>query len=61
MPSITGAGVDVPLEHHPTIGDVISNRYLKVMLKIPKKGHLPTPDLSDVFDFDFVGFWLFRT
>ena len=35
--------VNVPIEHHPTIGDVISNRYLKVMFKIPKKGHLPTP------------------
>ena len=34
--------VDVPIEHHPTIGDIISNRYLKVMFKIPKKGHLPT-------------------
>ena len=37
--------VNVPIEHHPTIGDVISNRYLKVMFKIPKKGHLPTPDI----------------
>ena len=35
--------VNVPIKHHPTIGDVISNRYLKVMFKIPKKGHLPTP------------------
>ena len=49
MPSITGAGVDVPLEHHPTIGDVISNRYLKVMFKIPKKGHLPTPQFYALF------------
>ena len=30
------------LKHVPTIGD-ISNRCLKVMFKIPKKGHLPTP------------------
>ena len=28
----------------PIIGDIISNRYLMVMFKIPKKGHLPTPD-----------------
>ena len=34
--------VNVPIEHHPSIGDIISNRYLKVMFKIPKKGHLPT-------------------
>ena len=30
------------VSHHPTIGDIISNRYLKVMFKISKKGHLPT-------------------
>ena len=35
--------VNVPMEHHPTIGGMISNTYLKVMFKIPKKGHLPTP------------------
>ena len=35
--------VNVPIEHHPSIGDIISNRYLKVMFKIPEKGHLPTP------------------
>ena len=35
--------VNVPIEHHPTFGDIMSNRYLKVMFKIPKKGHLPTP------------------
>ena len=34
--------VNVPIEHHPSIGDTISNRYLKVMFEIPKKGHLPT-------------------
>ena len=36
--------VNVPIEHHPSIGDIISNRYFKVMFKIPKKGHLTTPD-----------------
>ena len=36
-------GIDVPIKHHPTIGNTISNRYLKVMFNIPKKGHLPTP------------------
>ena len=39
--------VNVPIEHHPTIGDIISKKYLKVMFKIPKKkGHLPFPDLG---------------
>ena len=28
--------VNVLIEHHPTTGDIISNRYLKVMFKIPK-------------------------
>ena len=36
--------VNVLIEHHPTIGDIITNKYLKVMFKIPKTGHLPTPD-----------------
>ena len=31
--------------HHPTIGDIISNRYGKCS-KSPKKGHLPTPVLG---------------
>ena len=35
--------VNVLIEYLPTIGDLISNRYLEVMFKIPKKGHLPTP------------------
>ena len=35
--------VNVLIEHHPTIGDIITNKYLKVMFKIPKTGHLPTP------------------
>ena len=37
--------VNVLVEHHPNIGDIISNRYLKklVMFKIPKMGHLPNP------------------
>ena len=35
--------VNVPIEHHPSIGDIISNRYLKVMSNIPKMGHLTTP------------------
>ena len=35
--------LNVPIEHHPSIGDIISNRYLKVMSNIPKMGHLPTP------------------
>ena len=35
--------VNVLIEHHPTIGDIITNKYLEVMFKIPKTGHLPTP------------------
>jgi hypothetical protein len=35
--------VDVLIEHHTNIGDIISNRYLKVMFKIPKMGNLPNP------------------
>ena len=35
--------VNVLIEHQPTIGDIITNKYLKVMFKIPKTGHLPTP------------------
>ena len=38
--------VNVLIEHHPNIGDIISNRYLKVMFKIPKIGHLPNPELD---------------
>ena len=41
--------VNVPIKHHPTIGDIISNRYFKVIFKIPKKGHLPTPVLQNPF------------
>ena len=39
--------VNVPIEHHPTIGDIISNRYLKVMWnKSPTNGtSIPTPAL----------------
>ena len=38
--------VNVLIEHHPNIGDIISNRYLKGMFQIPKLGHLPSPDNS---------------
>ena len=40
--------LNVPIEHHPTFGDIISNKYIKVMFKIPKKGHLPTPETQQV-------------
>jgi len=39
--------VNALTEHHPNIGDMISNRYLKVMFKMPKVGHLPKPDMID--------------
>ena len=41
--------VNVLIEHHPIIGNIISNRYLKVMFKVPKKGHLPTPDPMQLY------------
>ena len=41
-PTKTRLGQCPNVSHHPTISDVISNRYLKVMFKIPKKGHFPT-------------------
>ena len=41
---LVGQGLlNVLIEHHPKIGDIISNRYLKVMFKIPKVAHLPSP------------------
>ena len=30
------------IQHHPTIGDITSNNFLKLMSKV-KQGHLPTP------------------
>ena len=36
--------VNVPIEHHPTVEDIISNRYLKVMRnQSPKTGHQSQP------------------
>ena len=35
--------VNVLIEHHPNIADIISNKYLKVMFKLPKIGHVPSP------------------
>ena len=37
--------LNVPIEHHPTIGYMIYNGYYKVMSNIPKMGHLPTPEI----------------
>jgi hypothetical protein len=37
--------LNVLIEHHPKIGDIIFN-YLKVMFKIPKIAHLPSPEES---------------
>ena len=33
----------VPITHHPTLGDIISNKYLKLMFKIPKNDHQSQP------------------
>ena len=35
--------LNVPIEHHPTIGYMVYNGYYKVMSNIPKMGHLPIP------------------
>ena len=35
--------VNVPIKHHPTIGDINSNRYLKVMLKKSPKRDIYQP------------------
>jgi len=35
--------LNVPIEHHPTIRDMVYNGYYKVMSNIPKMGQLPTP------------------
>ena len=35
--------LNVPIEHHPTIRDIVHNGYYKVMSNIPKMGHLTTP------------------
>ena len=41
--------LNVLIEHHPNFGDIISNRYLKAMFKIPKMGHLPNPIIQREF------------
>ena len=38
--------VNVPIEHHPTIGDINSNRHLKVIFKIPLKRDIYQPLLK---------------
>ena len=35
--------VNVPIQHHPTTADIISNKPLKVMFKIPRRGHQSQP------------------
>ena len=40
-PNLYQGLVNVLTEHHPNIGNVNSNKYLTVMFKIPKMGHLP--------------------
>ena len=45
--SWTGLGkCPVLIEHHPNIGDIISKKYLKVMFKVYKMGHLSNPNES---------------
>ena len=41
--------LNVPIEHHPTIGYMVYNGYYKVMSNIPKMGHLPIPVLHHRF------------
>lgn len=38
-------GVGVLIEHHPTIWDILPNRHLKVIFRIPKRTHLPRPPM----------------
>ena len=45
---VNNGSLNVPIEHHPTIGYMVYNGYYKVMSNIPKMGHLPTPDLKQV-------------
>ena len=53
--------VNVPIEHHLNIGDIISNQYLKVMFKIPKIGRLPGRDLLHIslYSMVFINFSIF--
>ena len=41
--------VNVLIEHYPHMGNIMPNKYLKVMFKIPKMGHLPHPEQCHVF------------
>ena len=41
--------LNVPIEHHPTIGYMVYNGYHKVMSNIPKMGQLPTPEIWSNF------------
>ena len=38
--------VNVPMKHHPTIGDIMSNRYLFRWCETNPQGHLPSPDVA---------------
>ena len=40
---VVHGSLNVPIEHHPTIGYMVYNGYYKVMSNIPKMGQLPTP------------------
>ena len=44
--SLIHGSLNVPIEHHPTIGYMVYNGYYKVMSNIPKMGHLPIPVIS---------------
>ena len=43
QPTTKHGSLNVPIEHHPTIRNMVYNGYYKVMSNIPKMGHLPTP------------------
>ena len=45
---LSGVG-KCPIEHHPTIGDINSNRYLKVIFKIPNYWDIYQPLSLSIF------------
>jgi len=47
--------VNVLIEYHPNIGNIISNRYLKVMFKIPKSWHIYQTLFNDMINSPAMG------
>lgn len=47
--------VNLLIEYHPNIGNIISNRYLKVMFKIPKSWHIYQTPFNDMINSPAMG------